>query len=1075
MTFTIRIILVLWGFMTLGDMAQAATYPVNQCPADRYGANLNCTANDVRFAGSPEVLAINGVPGATTCPAGTQVSMDVRFTLETAPNTRYNIGLYVGNDAKDIKLESSSGGNASCSSFSFPNNAEGFQNLDGNVCGDVSDGPETLTPIVNNVILDCTPNASGKVSVPAALSWEQNAGNANSCLGPQSIVPGTSSKCSASAGNGLEIPITSLATLTINKVAYGGGSTGFSFTATGTSGGNSAIPSPESFVLNDGESQIITIPYGSGPAASLSVTEAETAGWLLRSLRCDDGQGNPVSFVTIDKKNGQLVANFDATHTSATCTYTNITLPINIADLAVTKTVSNMSPAVGEEVTFTVTATNNGPSAATGVTVEDTLPDGYTLVSASPSKGSVANGLWTIGDLAKDENATLEISAIVKILGVYTNTATVSGDVIDPNPENDISTVTPVPKVTDLAVVKTVNNPTPDVGQNVIFTITATNNGPSAATGVRVTDSLPAGYTFVSAVASQGSIAANVWEAGNLANGASARLDVTATVNATGPFLNTAIISGNEIDSKPINNISRATTVPSSVADLAVNKTVNNPAPTVGQNVIFTITVTNNGPSAASGVTVTDSLPSGFAFVAAQASKGSLSGNIWAIGDLANGENATLMIMARVNSAGTYTNTATVSGNETDPAPGNNTSIITTEPDPQADLAVTKTVSNPTPVVGDSVTFTITVLNNGPSEATGVTVADALPSGYTLVSLTPSQGTVAGGVWTVGNLASGASATLTVVATVNATGFYTNTATVSGNQPDPEPGNNTITITPTIPPTPDPKADLSVTKTVSNPTPVVGDSVTFTITVLNNGPSEATGVTVADALPSGYTLVSLTPSQGTVAGGVWTVGNLASGASATLQIVATVNATGFYSNTATVSGNQPDPEPGNNTISITPAPIRMANLMVNKTVDNPTPTVGENVTFTITVTNNGPAVAAGVILADTLPSGYTLVSATPSKGTLSGGFWTIGILTPGASATLEVVAQVKGSGVYVNTATVSGNQPDPDPGDNTSSITPIPKPQKPIPTSIPTLSNWGLIMLVLVLGVVGLRPARRPV
>ena len=183
----------------------------------------------------------------------------------------------------------------------------------------------------------------------------------------------------------------------------------------------------------------------------------------------------------------------------------------------------------------------------------------------------------------------------------------------------------------------------------------------------------------------------------------------------------------------------------------------------------------------------------------------------------------------------------------------------------------------------------------------------------------------------------------------------------------------------------DPKADLSVTKTVSNPTPVVGDSVTFTITVLNNGPSEATGVTVADALPSGYTLVSLTPSQGTVAGGVWTVGNLASGASATLQIVATVNATGFYSNTATVSGNQPDPEPGNNTISITPAPIRMANLMVNKTVDNPTPTVGENVTFTITVTNNGPAVAAGVILADTLPSGYTLVSATPSKGTLSGG------------------------------------------------------------------------------------------
>ncbi|WP_345147432.1 CARDB domain-containing protein, partial [Flavobacterium ginsengiterrae] len=229
-----------------------------------------------------------------------------------------------------------------------------------------------------------------------------------------------------------------------------------------------------------------------------------------------------------------------------------------------------------------------------------------------------------------------------------------------------------------------------------------------------------------------------------------------------------------------------------------------------------------------------------------------------------------------------------------------------------ADLSITKVANSTTPSVGNNVIFTITAKNNGLYKATGVTVSDVLPSGYTFVSATPSKGTWAAPTWTVGSLAGGASATLQITGTVRATGSYANTATVSGNNPDGTPGNNSATATPLV------QTNLSVTKTVDNTTPNVGSDVTFTITASNAGPSGATGVTVTDNLPSGYTFVSATPSTGTWSAPDWTIGDLANGASTTLTMVARVNATGSYANTASIAGSQSDPTPGNNSGSATP-------------------------------------------------------------------------------------------------------------------------------------------------------------
>jgi uncharacterized repeat protein (TIGR01451 family) len=282
-------------------------------------------------------------------------------------------------------------------------------------------------------------------------------------------------------------------------------------------------------------------------------------------------------------------------------------------------------------------------------------------------------------------------------------------------------------------------------------------------------------------------------------------------------------------------------------------------------------------------------------------------------------------------------------------------------------------VDNLTPNVGSNVTFTIAAHNGGPSPATGVSVTDNLPAGYSVVTVTPSAGTTwTSPTWTIGAMANGGNATLTIVATVLASGPYANTATITGTQTDPVLANNTSTVTPA----PVPITDLSVVKTVDNLTPNVGSNVTFTIAAHNGGPSPATGVSVTDNLPAGYSLVSATPSAGTTwTSPTWTIGAMANGGNATLTIVATVLASGPYANTATITGAQTDPVLANNTSTVTPTPVPITDLSVVKTVDNPTPNVGSNVTFTIAAHNGGPSPATGVSVTDNLPAGYSVVSA----------------------------------------------------------------------------------------------------
>ena len=751
------------------------------------------------------------------------------------------------------------------------------------------------------------------------------------------------------------------------------------------------------------------------------------------------------------------------------------TITPNSADLAVVKTVSNAAPNVGDTITFTVTVTNNGPNIAHNVKLTDSFPVSaeLTCVSAMPSQGSytAGTGIWDVGTVGVGATKTLAITATVNapttagaLPATQTNTATVTGaDEPDPNPGNNTGTATLTPLYADLAVTKTTSNVTPNVGESITYTITLTNNGTATATGVELTDTLPTNVSYVSASAASGTTftptsTGGVWAVPSIAPGEKRILTITVTATSAELKYNTVAITKSDIyDPNEGNNTAKTPTDPN-WADLVVAKTVDNPRPNVSDTVTFTVTLENLGPDTAASVVVADAVAglTGLQIDSATPSVGSYDSSTgdWTVGSVLSGAVETLTIVATVLTPASgpalpQTNTATATSDTTDPNPGNNTDSATATP-LQADLAVFKIVSDPTPNIGDTITFAIGVANYGPDTATQVVVKDSLPTGVTFVSYQASQGTyVSGtGVWTVGTVTTSDFPVLIITATVDrpvsgTPAAVTNTATVKGKEYDPNPDNNTDTVTET------PQyADLAVDKQVSDATPNVGDTITYTITLTNLGADTATGVTLLDQVPAGLQFVSAQPSQGTYTAGtgIWDVGTVDTVFARTLTIQAIVlppssGAPQPQTNTASVStSDQYDPDPNNNTDSVTETP-KYADLEVEKVVDDARPNVGDTITFTVTLSNLGKDTATDVTIADTLPSGLAFLSATPAQGSYDEGtgIWDVGSLASSGQTTLTITALVVSGAAQTNVASVaSANEFDPDKTNNKAEVTETP-------------------------------------
>ncbi|MDP9329030.1 MAG: DUF11 domain-containing protein [Actinomycetota bacterium] len=799
------------------------------------------------------------------------------------------------------------------------------------------------------------------------------------------------------------------------------------------------------------------IPAGTSfvSASGGGTLAAGTVTWAVGAL-ANGASTSRTLVVTVDPSrvaslsNTATVSSTTAESTPGNNSATEATAVSTSADLSITKSDSPDPVIAGNNVTYTLGITNNGPSDAAGVSISDPIPAGTTFVSASGG-GTLAAGTvtWAIGALANGASTsrTLTVTVLSSRTTNLSNTATVSATTADPTPGNNAATeATTVNTSADLAITKSDSTDPVIAGNNLTYTLGITNNGPSDATGVSISDPIPAGTSFVSA-SGGGTLSAGVvtWAIGALASGGSTSRTLTVTVNSsrTTNLSNTAIVSATTTDPTPGNNSATETTTLNTSTDLAITKS-DSPDPVIAGNTLtYTIGITNNGPSDATGVSISDPIPAGTSFVSASGGGTLSAGTVtWAIGALASGGSTSRTLTVTVNPSRTaaLSNTATVSGDQSDPTPANNSATEATTVNTSADLSITKSDSPDPVIAGNNLTYTIDITNNGPSDATGVSISDAIPAGTTFVSAS-GGGTLAAGTvsWAIGGLASGASTSRTLTVTVNSsrTTDLSNTATVSATTSDPTPGNNSATETTTV----NTSADVSITKSDS-PDPVsAGNNLTYTIGITNNGPSDATGVSISDAIPAGTTFVAASGGGVLAAGTVtWAIGGLASGASTSRTLTVSVNSSRItdLSNTATVSATTTDPTPGNNSATETTTVNTSADLSITKS-DSPDPVIaGNNLTYTIGITNNGPSDATGISVSDAIPAGTTFVSAS-GGGTLAAGTvtWSIGALVSGASTSRTLVVTVDPSRTadLSNTATVSGDQADPTPANNSATET----------------------------------------
>jgi uncharacterized repeat protein (TIGR01451 family) len=511
-------------------------------------------------------------------------------------------------------------------------------------------------------------------------------------------------------------------------------------------------------------------------------------------------------------------------------------------------------------------------------------------------------------------------------------------------------------------------------------------------------------------------------------------------------------------------------------ANLSITKS-DSPDPVIaGEQLKYTITVTNDGPDTASAMTVVDELPPQLSYVTSSIPcvATPVAGHDHvecALPNLASGDSVTFTITTAVHADAvsdnggplTITNTATAgSGETTDPDAGDNTATTTTVVNDSADLEVTKLCEPTTVKAGEDARCTIYVDNHGPSDARGVVLSDTLTSDgtFTVANVAAPEGgtcatvTVPGGkrydcdlgVIEAESTANAGRKTLTYTVSANEGQEIDNKARARSDTPDPDDTNNitsqTITVTAV--------ADLVLTKSAPA-TATAGTTFDYVLTVKNNGPSTAANVKISDTLPAGVTVLTVSGTGGaSCTAGVpgnpaqpttCTFGSLPGDGTTTrtMTVNVRVNAgtTGVLHNDARASSGTFDPNTSNNLAHTDTDVLTSANLAVTKT-DSPDPVVaGQAISYLIHVTSAGPSVARDVAMDDTLPSWVTFTGSTIQHGSgtcalvvgsPSHVVCQLGDLNAGDYVDVVLSGTVKSgapSGVVLhNTVTVSSTTPD---------------------------------------------------
>ncbi|MER2013997.1 MAG: hypothetical protein ABS871_05050, partial [Methanobrevibacter sp.] len=414
-------------------------------------------------------------------------------------------------------------------------------------------------------------------------------------------------------------------------------------------------------------------------------------------------------------------------------------------DVSVTKTSDKDVYFVGENAIFTIRVYGVGTN-ATNVKVRDILPKSLEFVSAVADQGEYdsVNNVWNVGDLPHDNSRILYLTVKTTEIGTFDNVVNVTCSEQDWNMSNNVDNKT---IHVDLYYTKEASVEKTFVGKFIEYYIKVYNLGSTDYREVvRVSDLLPEGivyagnYTVENATLIQytGSSNAQMWEITDIPAKKYALITIKALAIKEGIWNNTVQVW----DYPPVN----ATVNVSINADLEVIKVVSDKTPKYGDEITWTVTVTNHGPNDAEGVYVEDLLPYGLIYVSDD-SNGAYANGKWVIGDLKAGGEAVINIKTIVDIVeATITNVAVVNSTTPDDNESNNKDNDTITVGPSCDLEITKTVNNSNPKKDEIVTWTIIVYNHGPSRATGVYVMDLLPEGVTYLS-DDSGGDYKNGVW----------------------------------------------------------------------------------------------------------------------------------------------------------------------------------------------------------------------------------------------------------------------------------------------------------------------------------------
>lgn len=761
---------------------------------------------------------------------------------------------------------------------------------------------------------------------------------------------------------------------------------------------------------------------------------------------------------------------------------------IQIAAYTPQKSANTVAAQVGDTVTYTATLNNTGRLPLTGVIFQDAVPGGFTFVPGTVTINGTADPAadpnigFSVPDILGGNTMTVTFSAHADTIptanpAINTVDISYSYSPVEGGIPNRFDTATnPVPitvsATADLMITISADKAAVRAGDPLTYAIGIANNGPGEAQEVNLIDSLSSDLTGME-YSTDGGTVWKTWSGnlllGNMENGTSISILIRGTVSAaaSGILSNTATVVSPTPDPNPGNNssiVNIPVTPPS--ADLQVTQTADQTTVQNGNLLIYTISVTNNGPDEAQAVTLADTISP--ALINPQHSID--DGTTWlawtgtlGLGAMASNAVHTILIRGTVapTATGLIANTVGVESSTPDPISGNNSSVINTsitQLPAAADLAVTKTVNQIITKNGKPITYTITVTNNGPDAAQNVVVTDTISSDLTDVQYSINGGTTWltwTGTLNLGTMDSGLTRSILILGTVSPTAIdvLINTVTVESPTPDPYPHNNSsITNTPIAPPS----ADLTVTQTADHATMQSGDLLTYTLTVTNNGPDTAQAVTLSDAVSQDLTGAQYSADDGTTWlpwTGTLNLGTMDSTTSHSILIRGIVSSTavGIISNTATVESLTSDPDPHNNSsvvnTSVTPPqpeiqPNPSADLSITKRTSAKLAYPGNLLTYAIQVTNNGPDAAASVVISDTAPSLTDVEYSTDSGRTWKtwDGSYLVGTLAASESVSILIrgIVSRSSSGSITNTAKVESTTLDPNQPNNTATtFTPV--------------------------------------